>query len=138
MKKSEAQFTTYFNRWAKHHLDPPAMIEVKHTHGTTSLPYSAVKDHQRAWLLAGMSRGESRGGETVGGKPYKISDQSMGHKPCDVILFGRMRSWVVIKYPKCFVVIDIRLFLHAEEISVRKSLTEDIAREIAEYVVEHK
>lgn len=126
MKKLEASFTTKFNSWAKHNLRPPAMIEVKHTHGKDYISFSSVKSHQKAWLKAGIG---------ADAKPYKISDQSQGHKPCDVVLFGLMDAWVVIKYPNCFVVIDVERFLKEEKMSKRKSLTEKRAKKIAAYVV---
>jgi hypothetical protein len=126
MNKKEQSFTTKFNTWAKHHLQPPAMIEIKHTHGKDYLSFKAVKSHQRAWLKAGIGPDS---------KPYKISDQGAGHKPCDTVLFGLMDSWVAIKYPNCFVVIDIEKFLDEEKRGKRKSLTKKRAKAIAEYVV---
>lgn len=128
MKKNEASFTTKFSHWARHNLRAPAMVEVKHAKDK-ALPFSAVKDHQRAWLLAGIG---------VDTKPYKISDESAGFKPCDLVLFGLMDAWVVVKYPKSFVVIDIEKFLEEEKQSDRKSLTEERAGEIANYVVKNK
>lgn len=126
MNKREQAFNTVFNRWARHYLQAPAMCELKHTHGEDSLPFKAVKEHQRDWLLAGI------GAEP---KPYSISDASPGHKPCDTVIFGMMYSYVVIKYPTCFVVIDIEKFLDEEKKSDRKSLTEKRAKQIAQHIV---
>lgn len=87
-----------------------------------ALPFRAVKQHQRASLLA------VRRGTFV----YKIPDDTRGHKPFDTVCMREQDAFVVILYPTGnFYLIDIEMFLVEERRSVRKSLTEERAKIIA-------
>lgn len=123
MQKREAQFGLKFRRWLKanHHLVPSGAFELKQT-TTTSLPFSALQEHQIDALLAAKS------GKGI---VHKISDDSIGVKPFDYFYLRNSFGWVVIKYPKGFVLISIDVFLLEKERSKRKSLTWDRARSIA-------
>ena len=127
--KREASFTQVFRHWLK--ANPMnritgAAFELKQTTGK-SLPFSAVEDHQLEALAAAW------GPE---GLIHKISDESRGYKPCDIIYLRLAAAYVVIKYPGFFCVITASAFGNEKRTSQRKSLTAERAREIAEIVVE--
>jgi len=121
MIKGEAKFTTKFSHWAKRNIAPPCVFEIKETK-KDYLPFSAVRSHQKSWLLA-STRTE--------GVTWKIPDAGASAKPLDVIMVGNMMSFVVINYPKGFVVINAIHFFREEEESKRKSLTYERAKEIS-------
>lgn len=123
MKKSEAKFQTIFNQYLrKKRLF--GYFELKETSGS-SLPFSAVKEHQVEGLLAAGSSGFV----------WKLSDEDSREKPFDCIHTGIQMPYVVIKYPKTFYVITIYNFMKEKESSKRKSLTEWRARNICSYEV---
>jgi len=124
--KKEASFTTKFNRWAKKNLQAPALVEIKHTRGAKSFPFRELKEHQRDWLRAAYS---------PNCQPWKIPDTGFAFLPADVILIGYMSAYVVIKYNDFFVVIDGEKMLNEIKKSDRKSLTEERAKAIADYIV---
>lgn len=127
--KREAAFTLLFRHWLKEnplHRVTGAAFELKQTTGT-SLPFSAVEDHQLEALAAAW------GPE---GLIYKISDESRGYKPCDMVYLRLASAYIVIKYPGFFCLISASVFGAEKRTSKRKSLTAERAREIAEKVVE--
>lgn len=123
MQKREAAFTTRFQKWARKNLPAPAVFEVKQT-TKDCIPFSSVRSHQKAWLLAAMSEVPAC---------WKIPDVGAAHKPFDVIMVGVMDAYVVIQYPDGFVVIGADRFFDEEEKSARKSLTYERAKRIAAY-----
>lgn len=127
--KREASFTQTFRHWL--HANPlhrvtGAAFELKQTTGN-SLPFSAVADHQLEALAAAW------GPE---GLIHKISDESRGYKPCDIVYLRLAAAFIVIKYPGFFCLISASAFGAEKKSSKRKSLTAERAREIAEVVVE--
>ena len=130
MIKSEAAFQTLFSHWLKAKFLPAReggfAFELKHAHGKKFLPYSRVEPHQVAALLATRTIGLY----------YKLSDESRGWKPYDCFAMKGCDAYVVIKYPSCFVLIDVRDFIKEKEYARGKSLKENRAKEIAEIVVE--
>lgn len=126
MKKLEQAFNTTFNHWLKEVYKKTGAYELKHTHGKDSLPFSAVKDHQIAALIA------AKHGTFV----YKISDIGMVQVPFDCFSLAGVPAYVVIQYPEFFCLIDIDEFNIEASASERKSLTSDRARQIASIVVE--
>ena len=127
MKKREAEFTVYFRHWLKANPMKSGAFELKQT-TTNSLDFSDVKDHQLDALLASNSKSL--------GFLYKIPDDSRGIKPYDMIYLRDSKSYLVIKYPKFFVLIDPFVFVEEKTISNRKSLTSERAREISTIAID--
>lgn len=125
MKKREAEFTVYFRHWLKAHPMKSSAFELKQT-TSDSLSFSAIQEHQIDALLACKSNQ---------GFLYKISDDSRGTKPYDMIYFNNSDAFIVIKYLKFFVFIDVGVFLKERDSSKRKSLTSVRAKEIATLTV---
>lgn len=122
MIKREANFTIYFRHWLKANtFMASSAFELKQT-TTDSLPFSSVKQHQINALLA-VKNAES-------GVLYKAPDDSMGSKPFDLFYLRLAEAYIVVKYPKLFVIIDIEDFLHEMQISKRKSLISSRAKVI--------
>jgi hypothetical protein len=130
MNKSEAKFQTVFNHWLRHvFFDKQRQrggfaFELKHTRGKNYLPFSAVKDHQLKALLAAENEGLI----------YKISDESRGHKPFDCFALRLAPTFIVIKYPGFFAVIDAEVFAYEKTRTPKKSLTAERAKNIARFV----
>ncbi len=126
MKKREADFGSTFRHWLRANPLLNAAFELKQTTGN-SIPFSVVKDHQVAALQAA---------DSDVGILYKAPDDSRGVKPFDFFYLRRALAFIVIKYPKFFVIIDIETFIKERDvISKRKSLTAGRAKEIASFVV---
>lgn len=125
MAFQEKDFQAKFNRFAKASLSGSAAFELKLTH-TDSIPFSAVKDHQEAALLAAHT----------GKLFYKIPDESSGHKPFDCFLLSAVPSFVVIMFYRrsesSFVMIPITVWLREKELSKKRSLTQERAFEIGQ------
>ena len=122
LNKKEASWTTNFlKKWVLEESTlPSGPIEVKQTK-MDSIPFSAVSEQQLADLLECMS---SRG------HWWKVAD--MGRKnDFDVVFYRNSPAWVVIKYPKGFVVISAGVYQLEMNRSTRKSLTWDRAKAIA-------
>lgn len=127
MIKREAKFTTLFRHWVranKRNLFSSA-FELKQTTGK-SIPFSDVQEHQLDALLAAKHDGLL----------YKAPDDSRGIKPFDMFFLYNARAFVVIRYPDFFCLIDVEVFIEERQISERKSLTAQRAREIAHEVIE--
>lgn len=119
---TEFTFQTAFIKWAKHNFPFSAAFELKICKGK-SLPFSAVKPHQLEGLL------------TVGRKlVYKISDDSREQKPFDCFVMTECPGYVVIYFykrgNKAFYMIEISEWLSYENISSRKSITEEECQRI--------
>lgn len=67
---------------------------------------------------------------------HKISDESRGHKPFDIVYLRLAAAYIVIKYPGFFCLISASAWGNEKRTSQRKSLTAERAKEIAEKVVE--
>lgn len=120
--KREANWTTKFlKNWVLNHSTlPSGPIEVKQTI-KDNIPFNAVSEQQRADLLACT---------TPKGHWWKVAD--MGRKnDFDVVFYRNSPAWIIIKYPKGFVVIGIITYIAEMERSKRKSLTWDRAQEIS-------
>lgn len=124
--KREAKFTNLFRHWLKTQDLESAAFELKQTINK-SLPFNAIKEHQINALQAAQSDN---------GLLYKAPDDSRGIKPFDLFYLRNAKSYVVIKYPSCFCVIDVNMFCYEAKTSDRNSLTDIRARKIADYVVE--
>lgn len=126
MKKREADFGTLFRHWLKANPIISAAFELKQTK-KGCIPFAEVKDHQLEALQAAQSKQ---------GILYKAPDDSMGIKPFDYFYLRNSLAFVVIKYPKFFVLIEVDEFIKEKKKSDRKSLTESKAKEIASLTVQ--
>lgn len=95
--KKEAEFTTRVRSWLRDNVGSGA-FEIKHTRGENRFLMSELREHQLDALKAVRSRV---------GLAYKIPDDSVSFKPFDVFILREEAAWVVIAFPKEFVVIDI-------------------------------
>jgi len=124
----EKDFQTRFTRWAKHNTKTSTAFELKLEKGT-SMPFSAVMDHQITALRVAKH----------GVMSYKIPDVGYDQKPFDCFVLVNIPSYVVIMFykqnQKEFFMIDVDDFIKEKETSKRKSLTEDRAREIGQTYV---
>lgn len=121
--KHEANFNTYFNHWLKNIHKKTGAFELKQTKGN-SLAFNAVVPHQIQALK------NAKNGVLV----YKIPD--VGYQnPFDCFSLAGVDSFVVIKYPEFFCLIDINDWIQEEKISERRSLTSKRALEIAGKVI---
>ncbi len=120
---TEADFQTKYNRWVKNVYKKTHAFELKITK-TNSIPFSAVKDHQIRWLYAVKH----------GVVPYKIADVGYDQKPFDGFAMAGEEAVICIMFytrgTREFYMIDIDVFMTEMRDSVRRSLTEERAREI--------
>lgn len=125
--KREADFTTLFRHWLKKYpmTGQSCTFEVKQT-TKDYISFGCVKEHQLDALRASTSSL---------GFSYKISDQSQGAKPFDVLYYNLAYAYIVIKFPKFFCLIDVNDFNNEKEKSKRKSLTSLRAIEIAKKTI---
>ena len=123
LKKREADWTTkVFRHWLEKN-GKTGVYEVKYAKGD-SLPFSAVLPHQIENLLAVRHKTFV----------YKVID--MGEKnPFDIFCLTEQPSFIVIRYPKGFVLISIDTFVLESQRSKRCSLTFARACDIAFKVV---
>ena len=121
--KREAKFNTTFNHWLKLVYKKTGAFELKQTK-TDSLPFSDVKPHQIEALQAVRH-------QTF---VYKIPDLGL-QNPFDCYCMTEQPAYVVIRYPKGFVLIPIDTFVLESQRSKRRSLTWQRAQDIAFKVV---
>ena len=124
MIRREAIFGNLFRHWLMANPRFSSAFELKQTTGT-SLPFSAVPDHQLDALRAANNNGLL----------YKAPDDSAGVKPFDYFYLRNAPAYVVIRYRGFFVLIAIETFLHEKKMSKRKSLTGSRAKEISTVTV---
>jgi hypothetical protein len=122
--KKEADFGLQFRKWMKENPQMTGAFELKQTEG--SLPFSSVKDHQLAALLAAKYKGLL----------WKIADDSKGVKPFDYFYLREACAYVVIKFPDVVCFIDVDDFILEKAKSIRRSLTSKRAKEMAVISVE--
>lgn len=120
----EKDFQNAFNRWLKHIFYKTGAFELKATPGT-SLPFSAVQDHQETALYAAKH----------GNLTFKIPDLG-NQNPFDCFMLVMVPAYVVVMFrskergQRDFYLIDIDAWLEEKQRSGRKSLTEGRASEI--------
>lgn len=102
---------------------PTASFEIKQT-ATDSISFNAVTSAQIDYGMAIKSK-----------KGVLLRVQAVAEGMPDYIWMREEPAFVVIKYPKCFCIIDIETFVRERDNSLRKSLTEARAKEIATVVV---
>lgn len=124
---TERDFQTRFTRWARHHIKESCACELKISH-TKTLPFTAVKEHQRSSLLAAKKAC----------LVYKIPDVGFDQKPFDCVILNKTNAYLVILFhvnrgDKEFYMIDIDKIM-ALIASGKKSLDQKSASELADYV----
>jgi len=120
LNKREANWTTSFlKKWVLEESTlPSGPIEVKQT-TINNIPFRVVT--QLNDLLQCMS---------AKGFWYKHPDTGMANK-FDVTFYRNSPAWIIIKYPKGFVVISASAMKWEMENSKRKSLTWERAKDIS-------
>lgn len=120
-KAPEADFGVAFRKWWNAHKTRGS-FELKHTRGKSSFPFKAVEPEQTAFALACGSRN---------GVLTRVSVGTAGTG--DYIGLISDPAWIVVRYPRAFYVISIGNFIFERDRSIRKSLTEERAKEIATF-----
>lgn len=121
MIKREAKAQIVFSHYLKARwTHGPACFELKYT-DEKSIPFSAVQPHQITALYAVESTGLY----------YKIPDDSIGQKPFDCFYLTGVQGYVVLFFGRNFYIIPVEAFVHESKTSTRKSITEDVAKNIA-------
>ena len=139
----EAQMQTLFSHWVREHMPSTEYSiawELKLIK-TQSFPFAKVPEHQINGLLSVKEEGLY----------HKISDSPIfkgqrtrftAKKPMDCFLIKGQAYLVVLFYkprkPKIMYWIDIDTFLQAKEDISRKSLTEKMVKDMAQYEFELK
>ncbi len=124
MKRLESKFQTKFGKWVFYRWpkDRYAHFELKVARGN-ALPFSAVSEKQKRNLRIALRRFF-----------HKYSDIDRLGTPFDCSYVGPAECFVVVQYDKPknkeFFLCPIESFLEEEEVSTRKSLTEERARQI--------
>jgi hypothetical protein len=122
----EADFGLKFRKWIMANPQLSASFELKDTRGEHSLPFNAWEEEQINHAL----RNRSNKGNLI-----RIEKGTPGSP--DYVYYRNSPSWVVIKYPKGFVIISPDAFIMERDKRKRKSLTWDRAKDIAFKVI-HK
>jgi len=123
MKKKEADFGILFRHWIKANPQYSSAYELKQT-TKDNIAFSCLEDNQINWLQAIKSQ-----------KGAFIRIQGTNGEP-DYIYLRNVKSWIVIKYPQVFYIINISDFLREKKKSNRKSLTSERAREISTIAID--
>lgn len=118
MKKREADFGVLFRHWIKANPRFSCAVELKQTQ-KKSIPFSCVEQHQIDYLTAINSD-----------KGVLIRVQGVNGEP-DYIYLRNAPAYVFIKFPGEFHGLSIDNFVRLKEISKRKSLTVEQARNSA-------
>ncbi len=122
--KREANFQVTFGHWVKNIYKKSFAYEVKQTQ-TDSLPFSAIVPHQIAAL------------EQVRHSTFHFKIPDAGYQnPFDGFCMTEQPAYIVIKYPKGFVMIPIDAFVLESKNSKRRSLTWSRAKDIAFLIVD--
>jgi hypothetical protein len=123
-KHKEAEAGIVFRSWLKDNPQRTATFEMKYAHANNSLPFSEVKPEQLTYALAVRSdKGVLMRTDGVRGMP-------------DYVYLRGEPSYIVVKFRKCFVLIDPETWLLESKRSKRRSLTEARAREISNLTIQ--
>ncbi len=119
MRQAEKDFQSWFGKWLKSRWQHTGAFELKSV--DTSLPFSALPDHQIEGLLHAKHE-----------KIYmKLPDVGF-QMPFDCFILASVPAWVVVRYSSGnWYTIDIDAFVKERDTSTRKSLTEERAAAIS-------
>ncbi len=126
MIKREAKFGILFRAWWRSNRISGA-FELKDTRGADSISFSEVGEEQ---INSGKANKSKKGN--------LIRAQSGTDGTADYIGLVSFPSYIVIKYPLCFCIIDVEVFENEAKESIRRSLTKERAKQIAFIVVDTK
>lgn len=123
---NETNFGTLLRHWifanAKHLQT--ATFEIKQTQ-VNSIPFSSVESHQANYSQA--IKHSDRGAF------IRLESGTVGAP--DYIFLKKEPAYIAIRFPDFFCIIDIDKFIQEKNISKRKSLTSERAKEIAWEVI---
>lgn len=123
-KKKEADFGIMFRKWLETHPMQSAPFEHKHTRGSDRFYYRELKDEQIHKALAA---------KTAKGSLIRVEKGTIGAG--DYAYYSNGPSWIVIKYPQFFVIIDIEAFVKYKDSVKSKSMTSVEALKISHIAV---
>jgi hypothetical protein len=118
----ESKWQTIFNQYLRE-KKMYGFFELKVT-TLESFPFAKIESVQYDGLQATEKNG----------LVWKLSDQDMRPKPCDVLSIPPLSSYIVIKFPDAFYVIRIREIVDLKE-SGKVSITREMAQNIAEKII---
>ncbi len=124
--RKESSYTADIMAYMRNKRKETCAFEIKVCQKGNIIAFSRLEIHQKHSLLT------TKHASMV----YKISDQSMGYKPYDCFSFYKAPAYVIVGFDRCFVGIDIDVWLDEEKNSIRKSLTAARALEIASFYKE--
>jgi penicillin-binding protein-related factor A (putative recombinase) len=125
MKKREATQHSPVAAWMRYFMQKTnrnVKVEIKHTRGETSFPFSELEDHQLQDLISFND-----------GDPFihKFDDAGYRVKPCDMIGVLGGYSFIAIRYNNFIAILSVNVYVQEKNTKARKSITEDRAEKIA-------
>lgn len=126
MRKSEAYYQSIWSRYVAEKMKEGFFFyyELKQSR-TEKFWMWAFEDHQIPWLLARQENGYH----------HKASDADPRQKGCDGWSSPPNPAYVVIRYPKAFVMINVHLFVAERDDGGSRNLSYARACEIAHKVI---
>ena len=123
-KSREAIFSLKFRDWIEKNPRYSCALELKDTRGKNYLLFKEVKQIQIDYGLRIKSK-----------RGVLLRVEAIFEGMPDYIWCRELPAYIVIKYPKCFVMIDVETFDIESKRSNRRSLTEARAKELAIIVI---
>lgn len=122
MKKKEAKWQTIFNQYLREY-PISGFFELKST-DKDYFPFSKIEIHQYDGLQATKKNG----------LVWKFSDEDRRQKPCDCVCIPALPSYIVIKFPSAYYMIEIGQIVRLRENGVI-SITQEVAKDISERII---
>lgn len=124
MIKHESKSAILFRHWIKANPFKTSAIETKDTRGKDYLNFNEISEAQLNWGMAIKSD-----------KGVLVRVQAIVEGMPDYIYLRNEPAYIVIKYPKFFVLIDVEDFIEEKTISKKRSLTAERALKISEKII---
>jgi len=121
-KKQETAFGLKLREWIEKNLRVTCSMETKDSRGKDYLNFNDVTEGQVNFAIAINSD-----------KGVLIRVTGLDGEP-DFVYLRNEPAYIVVKYPRCFCLIDIKTFVLEKGRSKAKSLTSSRAKEIAEVI----
>ena len=122
-RQHEAEFGLLFRRWIEKHPRPSGSYELKDAHGEDRLPFARLKAEQVAYANKINHGGALIRVLGINGEP-------------DYVWLYRAPAYVVIRYPRCFTIIDVGDYVWERDNTKHRSLSVDRAKVVAIEVVD--